>query len=173
MVDWGSLADWVGAIGGLLAVSAALVAWRSNERLLSIEKDRDRQRIESSEWEQAELVFAVGAKLPKRDASEAWAIFLYNGSSKPIFDVRIESQKGDGSAPNHALDLGAVPPGRFVIPSHPKYLWGAMVDLSLAPEPVEFLVKGNGAKVIQSVAFTDSARRNWRLDGGRQLSLKK
>lgn len=32
-MDVGSVVDWVGAIGGLLAVSAAVVSWRTSEKL--------------------------------------------------------------------------------------------------------------------------------------------
>ena len=32
-VDSGSIADWVGAIGGLLAVVASVLAWKSSDRI--------------------------------------------------------------------------------------------------------------------------------------------
>lgn len=169
MIDWGSLADWVGAVGGLLAVFAAAVAWRSSERMLDLERKRDARRLDAEKLGQARLVFAVGAQLPNRDGVEKWAIYLYNGSLKPIYDVCIESQRLDENNSNPPLELGAVPPGRFVIPSHLKYHWGALVDLSLCPEDVQLLVKGKGAKMITRVTFTDAARHRWELVDGRQL----
>lgn len=114
-------------------------------------------------------MFALGAKLPGRDEVEPWAIFLYNGSSKPIYDVRIESQKVDGSSANHLLTLGAVPPGQFVIPSHPQYHWGALIDLNMKPEDTQLLVKGKGAKMITRVRFADASRQEWELNGGNRL----
>ena len=44
-IDLGSIADWVGAIGGLLAVVASVLAWKSsdriNKRMLALEEKRE------------------------------------------------------------------------------------------------------------------------------------
>ena len=42
----GTLADWVGAIGGLLAVVAAVVSWKTSEKVVKLEEKRDREREE-------------------------------------------------------------------------------------------------------------------------------
>ncbi|GAA2032249.1 hypothetical protein GCM10009720_10750 [Yaniella flava] len=70
-MDFGSLADWVGAIGGFLAAFAAVVAWRVNRRMLTVEQQRDeqqeaRQRYENyiEKREQAGLVFSLGLNCP-------------------------------------------------------------------------------------------------------------
>lgn len=170
MIELGSAADWVAAIGGLLAVVAASMSWRSSQRMLDLERHRDRNEADRAEREQAELVFVLGAKLPGRAHGEQWAIYIYNGSTKPIYDVSIESRRLDGAKANHPLNLGAVPPGRFVVPSDPKYHWGVLVDLDgPRDEDVELLVKGKGNGMITSVQFSDSARRRWELDGGDEL----
>jgi hypothetical protein len=152
-----------------LAVGAALVAWRVSQRLLDVEQRRDARREELAFREQAELFFVVGAKLPDRDDTETWAIALYNGSTKPIFDVRVESQRLDGSAANPVLKLGAVPPGRFVVPSHPTYHWGSLIDLDRTDERIDYLLKGKGTSMIQRVCFRDAARRQWELENGTGL----
>ena len=38
-IDLGSIADWVGAIGGLLAVVASVLAWKSSDRINKIITD--------------------------------------------------------------------------------------------------------------------------------------
>lgn len=164
----GSVAEWVGAIGGLLAVIAATVAWLASKSMLNLEKQRDLRRAVAAKREQAELVFAVGAVLPRRSGGERWAVYLYNGSTKPIYDVSISSQKADGRSQNKTLCLSAVPPGRFVVPGDDTYHWGTLIDLDLNPEPVHLIVKGNGAKMIAVLQFKDSAQQRWLLEGGSQ-----
>lgn len=155
----------------MMAVVAAIVAWAVSKRLLEVEQCRDRKLEIAEVRAQAELVFALGAVLPKRVADEKWAIFLYNGSDKPLYDVYVESQRLDGSTRNYPLSLGAIPPGRFVVPSHPKYHWGSLVDLAQSPEPVDYLVRGKGAGMIVRVVFSDAARRKWELSNGTELRL--
>ena len=43
-MDVGSLADWVGAVGGLLAVAAAIVSWQTSEKVVKLEQKRDQER---------------------------------------------------------------------------------------------------------------------------------
>ena len=168
-MEWGTLADWVSAIGGVLAVIAALVAWRVSQRLLAVEQERDERRNVEAVRGQAELVYVLGAMLPDRNDDERWAIALYNGSTKPVFDVRVESQRLDGSTTNAPLKLGALPPGRFVVPSHPRYHWGNLLDLDRTDEQVDYLIKGKGATMIRKVRFCDAARREWELENGTRL----
>ncbi len=172
-MEWGTIADWVSAFGGVLAVIAAFVAWNVSQRLLGIEQERDARRSEEAAREQAELVYALGAKLPDRDDDETWAIALYNGSTKPVFDVRVESQRLDGSQANAPLKLGALPPGRYVVPSHPQFHWGSLVDLERTDERVDYLIKGKGTAMIQRVCFRDAARTEWELENGTKLISSK
>lgn len=168
-MDWGSLADWVGALGGLLAVVAAVVAWAVSKRLLDVEERRDRKADAAAHREQAELTFVLGAKLPERPADQTWSIFIYNGSNKPIYDIRVESQRLDGSTDNHEMKLGALPPGRFAVPSHPTFYWGSPIDLDRTPEPIDYLVKGKGLGMIKRVTFRDAERNKWELTNGTEL----
>ncbi|MBL3700609.1 hypothetical protein D3228_13315 [Leucobacter luti] len=167
----------MGGLGGFLAAAAAVVAWRVNKRMLLVEEARDakltgreREAQERRRREQAALVFALGAKLPQRGSDETWAIYLFNGSDKPVYNVRVESQRLSGGVANHALELGAVPPGRFVVPSHPTYHWGSLIDLSLLPEPVDLLVKGKGKGMITQVGFVDADGASWVLRSGTELA---
>lgn len=169
-MQWGTVADWVGALGGLLAVVAAVVAWAVSRRLLQVEERRDAKADSSARREQAELVFVLGAKLLGRTPESSWSIFVYNGSNKPIYDICVQSQRLDGSASNHPLNLGALPPGRFAVPSHPTFHWGNPIDLEQNPEPIDYLVRGKGLQMIQEVTFSDATRAPWSLAGGTELT---
>lgn len=164
------MADWLTAAGGFLAVFAAVVAWRVSARLLDREERRERKASIAAKRAQAELIFVMGAKLPDRDGAEQWGLFLVNASSKPVFEVVVESQKLDGSATNRPLHLGALPPGKFVVASHPTYYWGSLLEYERLTERVDLLVKGKGREMVQSVDFLDSTRQPWRLVNGTQLS---
>lgn len=169
-MDFGSLADWVGGIGGFLAAWAAVVAWRVNRRMLDVEERRDAKAQERRRREQASLVFALGAKLESQeDSDERWGLYFYNGSSKPIYDVTVRSKKIKSELERPALQLAAVPPGQFVIPGHRKYHWGTLQDLSRDGEKVELLLKGEGSKSILEITFRDAAGGFWRLNGGTVL----
>ncbi|MBK0422646.1 hypothetical protein JD292_11245 [Leucobacter sp. CSA2] len=145
--------------------------------MLTVEEQRDRDAealrrtaADAQAREQAGLVFVLGAKLPDRSRDEEWALFLFNGSSKPVFDVCVESQRLSGGVQNHSLNLGALPPGQFVVPSDPTYHWGTLTDLSLSPERVHLLVKGKGTKMIVRVNFRDAQGLRWTLEEGTGLT---
>lgn len=168
-MDWGSIADWVGAIGGILAVIAAIVSWRTSEKVVKLENKRDKEREIVAERWQAEHVTVVGILRPSFQSPECYAIMVVNGSDAPIYDIRIESQKADKSAANHPLELTILPPGRFVIPADPHYKWGAVIDQDVAQESVTVFAKGDGGEMITHVAFTDASSRKWHLVKGRLL----
>ncbi|AKE41747.1 Uncharacterised protein [Corynebacterium kutscheri] len=170
MIEFGSLADWIAAIGGVLAVIAAVVSWRTSEKALEIEHNRDKQIRLAVEREQAELVVVLGVKLTSRGDEECWGIYLQNGSTKPIFDIEIESQKANGHTKLPLLSISSLPPGFFVVPSHPQYHWGSIVSLDLSPEPMEFLLRGKAAKTITKVSFSDAHRVRWELVDGSKLN---
>lgn len=169
-MELGSLADWVSAGGGLLAVIAALIAWKVSRTQLSLEQRREGRAVAAGRRSQAELVFAIGAKLSAREDAHQWALFLVNASTKPVYEVVVRSQKLDGSGANAVLRLGALPPGRFVVPNHPRYHWGSLLDYARISEPVDLLVKGKGNQMVRSVDFLDSRRVAWRLANGTELS---
>lgn len=175
-IEFGSLADWVSGIGGFLAAGAAFVAWRVNRRMLLVEERRDAQTRRREEEdrlrrrrEQAGLVFALGAELPERGPKEKWAIFLFNGSTRPVYEVCVQSRRLSDNQANPSLHLGALPPGRFIVLPDPTYRWGSPIDLSLSPEPLKFVVKGKGMDTIVRMDFQDAAGEKWLLMRGTEL----
>ncbi|MGO1594145.1 MAG: hypothetical protein ACTHW1_07675 [Ancrocorticia sp.] len=168
-MEVGSLGDWLSALGGLLAVVAAVVAWRVSAKLLTLEQSRDNKASLAARRSQAELVFAVGAALPQRGAQSKWAVYIVNASAKPVYDMIVHTQKLDGSAQNADLKLGAVPPGRFIVPSHQTYHWDTLHDYDRIDEPVELLVKGKGNQMVTCVEFLDATRVPWKLNNGTEI----
>lgn len=168
-MDVGSLADWVGAVGGLLAVAAAIVSWQTSEKVVKLEQKRDQERQVEAERRQAEHVAVVGVHCPDAPRGERYAILVVNGSDAPIYDIRIKSQKADKSCENPQLKLAVLPPGKFVIPPHPTYIWGAVIDQDAAHMKLNMMAKGDGGEMITHVSFADAASRKWELVRGREL----
>lgn len=168
-MDVGSLADWVGAVGGLLAVAAAIVSWQTSEKVVKLEQKRDQERQVEAERRQAEHVAVVGVHCPDAPRGERYAILVVNGSDAPIYDIRIKSQKADKSFENPQLKLAVLPPGKFVIPPHPTYIWGAVIDQDAAHMKLNMMAKGDGGEMITHVSFADAASRKWELVRGREL----
>lgn len=168
-MDVGSLADWVGAIGGVLAVFAAVVSWQTSEKVVKLEEKRDRERETESERRQAEHVAVVGVQCPDFPEEERYAILVVNGSDAPIYDIRIESQKADKSCDNPPLVLAVLPPGKFLIPAHPQYHWGSVIDQDVAHRNLNMMTKGKAGEMITRVSFVDAASREWELVRGREL----
>lgn len=168
-MDVGSLADWVGAFGGLLAVAAAIVSWQTSEKVVKLEQKRDREREVEAERRQAEHVAVVGVQCPDAPQEEQYAILVVNGSDAPIYDIRVESQKANKSCDNPVLELAVLPPGKFVIPAHPKFKWGSVIDQDVAHMKLNMMAKGNAGEMITHVSFADAASRKWELVRGREL----
>lgn len=177
-MDLGNLADWVSAVGGLLAVIAAIVAWRVSQRLLEIEQERDRKRAkeiavkqEEAIRKQAELIHVVGIHLPE---NKKWGVALHNYSQAPVFDVRVKSQRADGVTELQDLKIGMLPPGRFIVlnklanpsqsQSQSQSQWDFMRERSQADGVVAYVVRGKGNGMVKSVSFRDANRRDWKRE---------
>ena len=167
-MDVGSVADWVGAFGGLLAVFAAVVSWQTSEKVVKLEEKRDRERESAAERRQGEHVTVVGVQCNTPQIVQ-FAILVVNGSDAPIYDIRVESQRADKSCENPPLDLAVLPPGKFVIPAHPTYNWGSVIDQEVAQINLNMMAKGNAGEMITHVSFVDAAARKWELVRGREL----
>ena len=168
-MDVGSIADCVGAVGGLLAVAAAIVSWRTSEKVVKLEQKRDQERELEAERRQAKHVAVVGVECPDFQEEERYAILVVNGSDAPIYDIRVESQRADKSCDNPPLDLAVLPPGKFVIPAHPTYNWGSVIDQEVAQIKLNMMTKGKAGEMITHVSFVDAASRKWELVRGREL----
>lgn len=168
-MDVGSIADCVGAVGGLLAVAAAIVSWQTSEKVVKLEQKRDQERQVEAERRQAEHVAVVGVHCPDTPEGEQYAIMVVNGSDAPIYDIRVESQKANKSRDNPVLELAVLPPGKFVIPAHPKFHWGSIIDQEVAQMKLNMMAKGNAGEMITHVSFADAASRKWELVRGREL----
>ena len=168
-MDVGSIADCVGAVGGLLAVAAAIVSWQTSEKVVKLEQKRDQERQVEAERRQAEHVAVVGVHCPDAPQEEQYAILVVNGSDAPIYDIRVESQKANKSCDNPVMELAVLPPGKFVIPAHPKFKWGAVIDQGVAHMKLNMMAKGNAGEMITHVSFADAASRKWELVRGREL----
>lgn len=160
-MEVGTVADWVSAIGGLLAVIAAIISWRVSVRALYLQQEQDEREKVRERREQASLVVAMGARLPERGDDEEWGLYLYNGSDRPVTDVVVNSQHIRTHKENYPLEIGMLPPGRFVVPSHKQYHWGSLIDLDHTNEHVEYLVKGKGMEMVKQMSFVDSGGMQW------------
>ena len=169
-MDVGSVADWVGAIGGLLAVFAAVVSWWTSEKVVKLEEKRDRERELAAERRQAEHVTVVGVHCPNAPHEEQYGILVVNGSDAPIFKICVKSQKANNKKNlNRDLELAVLPPGKFVICAHPEYMWGPVIEQETARMRLNIMTKGNAGEMITHVSFVDAASRKWELVRGREL----
>lgn len=127
---WGSLADWIMAITGIVAVVGAFKAIGPSLEQLRIEKardDKDSEReardSERLRQEQASKVAAwfVGKSIPKNgnnDANDAegntrklFGIQFFNGSNRPVFDVVAVHAL---YAPINDARISILPPGAYI-----------------------------------------------------------
>lgn len=96
-INWGDAPTWVGAVGTVFAIGAAVYAGLQAKRVYLIEKARDQQQLLESRGAQAASISAWvdwshissgGGKMP--------VVVLQNASRLPVYDLRV--QVLDGSA---------------------------------------------------------------------------
>lgn len=166
---WEPVAQILGACIGICAAFAAFQSWKTARELNRIETERDAKQARAAERYQAEHVAVVGVHCPDTPEGEQYAIMVVNGSDAPIYDIRVESQKANKSRDNPVLELAVLPPGKFVIPAHPKFHWGSVIDQEVAQMKLNMMAKGNAGEMITHVSFADAASRKWELVRGREL----
>lgn len=139
-MELGTLAEWFGAIGTLLAVVVALVVAFRDGRL----------RRKAERWRQAELI-SVWPVHFGRIKSKTY-VYISNASKQPVFDVLISYgvAYGAGEActkePEYQRAVLRVPPGEYFVKA-PKSHGGDMyVQLGF------------------SISFRDINGRYWRRD---------
>lgn len=166
---WELVLQVLGACSGICAAIAAFRSWKTATELNRIEAERDAKQARAAERYQAEHVAVVGVQCSDVPQEKRFAIMVVNGSDAPIYDIRVESQKADKSCDNPVLELAVLPPGKFVIPAHPKFHWGDVIDQDAAHMKLNMMAKGKGGEMITHVSFADAASRKWELVRGREL----
>lgn len=142
--EWGTLGEWAGAFGTLLAFAVTLY-------LLFIELGDRRHERARQEQEQARLVSAwVGSVIVGADAQRANVeVYLRNRSEEPVYDVLLELRPHFGEdADATLLMIELVPPGETFVE------W-----FDHAPHDPELL-----ARPPVTLYFVDAAGRTWRRD---------
>lgn len=167
-MDVGTLADWVGALSGVIAVSAAYGSWKASEKVVKLEHKRDSEREMAAERYQAERLAVVGVECEEGSDSKSYGLLIVNGADAPVFDVHIESQLANGKGTNLPLDLVIVPPGRFII-FIKSGKWDVLLDQDTVRSKTSVIAKGAGGKMVTCVTFSDSSSKRWTLREGRTL----
>lgn len=118
-INWGDFPSWVTAVATVLAlVAASYAAWRTG-KIVTIELGRDRQREQDEERRQASQVAAWaaesvhdpvgGSNVFSQYTTMSVSGFVINGSSQPIFNIRVLWFVEDESI--HETALAVLPPG--------------------------------------------------------------
>jgi hypothetical protein len=179
--DWGSVPDWLAAIGTLAAFAVAL-------RLLAKELAARREVEEDRRREQARLISAwpevpevPGVKdLPRDTDVDDWLretgteayvhLVMKNGSAEPVYRIYAvmvasdssyadDPEEGAGQPGTAETRRRILPPGEKEIGIFPTFLEG--FETGIGPGPV-------------SIAFTDAAGRHWkRYPDGRLVELNR
>lgn len=161
-MDTSIIADWISAVAAVAACLASVVAWRTSERMLLIERKRDAEYQRKIERAEASRVLVVGALAVNRSENEQWSIYLNNFSTEPVFDLTINSQHVDGSMQNYPLYLSCLPPGEYLVPSDLRFRWGPLISMKTSPEPIQILAKTKKS-MITSVTYQDLQGDLWTM----------
>lgn len=148
--EWGTVGEWAGAIGTLLAFAVAL-------HLLFVElRDRRHERARL-EQEQARLVSAWVGTVGIIDGHRANVeVFLRNRSEEPVYDVLLELRPHFGEDADATLSMiEVVPPGETLV----EWFYNS-------PHDAEFL-----GRPPLTLYFVDTGGRTWRRDPRGQLAV--
>jgi hypothetical protein len=168
-VQWGSVSQWVAAVGTVSAVSVAL--WEANgERKERLRREFRQQAERISAWfigmhKDPQDEDANGEDSPR----EAWLppelrgraadVELLNTSAEPVTDVLVflsrvsyKVQRWWDQEAEYRVMIGVLPPGRWTI-SVPKS-GGAIAQVKLGGSRAV-------SRVMVIISFTDSAGVHW------------
>lgn len=164
-----TVANWVMAVTTALALGAAVWAGHTARRLYAIEQRRDRDREQTAERKQADLVavwvswsgLRVPLSLPSGATSPA-SLAIQNGSAVPIYDVQVTySEAGAplGSQSFHIIsptgsqvDYREIKCDRVIQRLDEPRAQGARLDLRVG------------------IAFTDAGGTRWTRESSGQLT---
>ncbi|MEJ4100341.1 hypothetical protein V5S96_08230 [Corynebacterium mastitidis] len=158
------MAEWIAAFAAVAAFVASMLAWRTSERMLLVGRGRDREQEMRLERAAASRFFAAGVTT-KRQGKGKWGIYVNNFSTEPIWDVEICSQKLNGKENNPPLRMKFVLPGSYLVTAHEEWNWSSPIDLSISPEPLEFLTRTK-VPMITSVSHVDLLGGRWEMREG-------
>ena len=155
-VDWGTVPEWIGGIGTLLAFGVALrllfLELRARRATESDNRARDARRI--SAWWEWDDEIATGAGPVPRDRAglpRGWVIRLRNAGDTPVYDcqVYLGGPRTRGKQPMR-FDLPVVPPETT--------LWeGFGTEDVFDPSDEDYETKTAWVELV----FTDSAGKRW------------
>lgn len=158
----GNVPAWISAVGGVTATVAAICAAVFTWRALNRERQRDDERHEREQREQAELVAGWVDRDPPGERSYGdaqWAVRVTNGSSQPIYNVDVASLTGEFDGQ----------PGKATEPTRYLVLPPGESEWSTAENTLAEMV-GRVEHVRVFLAFTDCGGRRWNRDDAGQLS---
>jgi hypothetical protein len=149
-VVWGSVPDWVGALGTTGALLAAVA-------VLALDLRRRREEIRHRERAQAELIAAwVETSSPTSSSTRTtYHVRIVNQSELPVYEtmLRIEWPR---KTPGHHWGVGVVAPGADI--SKP-------IDFDAYPDDVHYQYVRSGMHPLVSLGFIDAAGKPWRKYG--------
>lgn len=96
-IDWGDVPTWIGAIGTVLAVLAAIYAGLQAKRVYLIERERDHRADEDRRRTQAVAISGWVTESGGHSAASEWPILeIMNASTLPVYDVVATVTGSDG-----------------------------------------------------------------------------
>jgi hypothetical protein len=179
--DWGTVPDWLAAVGTVAAFAVALGLFRKEQKARrEYEEDRRREQARLiSAWPEAPEVPGVKDR-PRNTDVIAWMretgtdayvhLVMKNGSAEPVYRIFAVMVASDSSYADDP-EVGAGQPGtaearRRILPpgEEDKGIFARFLDgfeTGIRPGPV-------------SIAFTDAAGRHWkRYPDGRLVELNR
>lgn len=168
---WGSLPEWISALGAIGALTAAIWAAVTSKRLFEIESSRDQIAAQRIAREQASQISAWCVAL--LDEHGKWAgrgILIHNSSNAPVYDLEVDStyaaKSTDAPQVQNTFRMGIVPPGDFVTTASNDFDKWTFPD---AREEIPYTVRPvtkNKAWSVGVVRFTDAHGAPWARAGG-------
>lgn len=164
---WGSLPEWISALGAIGALTAAIWAALTSKKLFQIESGRDERAAERTAREQASH---ISAWCVAEVNTKQKGILLHNSSTSPVYNVEVYSTYAASNAgspePQKPFQMGILPPGDFIsIASSAPYVWEFPDSTETRDEPVRPVTR-NKAWAVNAIRFTDAHGLGWERSGG-------
>lgn len=179
-ISWGDFPSWVTAVATVLALLAASYAALRTGKIVTIELGRDRQREQDEERRQASQVAAWAAEsvhdpvggnnVFSQYTTMSVSGFVVNGSSQPIFNIRVLWFVKDENI--YETALAVLPPGGAETWEMPDEVMARFDDQTAEQghKPLRGyleaqLLSSMAAEMLRlEVSFDDSHGRRWTRD---------